>query len=477
MELKCVKNYKNMDVFIRSVFVECAKQSEVPIAFDYINKHGNLFDFYFPQGLSLLRTRVPTYVKICHSDIEEQMSKFATSSNHSSPVIVLIYLGGERKNPDGFNSSVRILDVNFINVLISQYNDIFINYALGEKESEIKVIDRKSDELFRREYHYTKESERSETITLLFEDSFNLYIHENTPEILAGINKDLFKAFLKDRYHMYKDESVALILGNGISIPFGTDSWTKLIDNLLDSMTPYHISDPSHIRSFLNDSSYAISSFAKCTFDRDSLSKKYDAALYSSIYRKFHSLMLNENTIIKAIARGKEKYPKIPILTYNYDTFVEQQYENITGNYLNHNLCDDYAKDPSFGVIHLHGYIGYTTGKSKDIILTDKEYFDAYLGHPKSKVRDVQINALTNYKCLFIGSSMSDLFQMSIIQDVARKEGKRWCCFAVMCFNGLTLNEKIQLMKFYRDKGIYIILAKDFEHMPDVVADLLDVRF
>ena len=323
-------------------------------------------------------------------------------------------------------------------------------------------------------YDRWSNSYQQESFELCFLDSEDRFdIDELTPERISKENSELFKRYVIGYQFDDDYKGAALILGNGVSIPFGADSWDRLIDNLLDVMVPYHIDDIKRVRNALSNSTYALSSFAKGTLSRDKLISKYNNILYSSIYRKYHSLMAKEETLAKVIAEGKYKHMKMPLYTYNYDTFVEQQYTHDYHKDLYHRSSDEYTSGRDDIVIHLHGYMGYASKMAKGIVLTDNEYFDAYLSNPSSSVRKAQEYLLSDYKCLFVGSSMSDLFQMSIIQDIAKKQGKDWCCFALMCFNGLSLSEKIQLLRYYREKGIYIILADDFNVMPKMLRELI----
>lgn len=463
METHYKRNYKNFYPFIRAALVNEAAFFREVIILDYITENGFAYQFFYPNGSKLFNTKEPTAVDFIAI---EHHKKYLNKRFDCLHFFINPFFNDYEIQND------NIYGVSFVEELIKRNEDAYLNYILGEKQVEIKVLDRKDDELYRSAFE--RKVIREESLVLSVEGNDDkLYIHESTPERLSNQNMELFRRYvggykLNDNY-----KGAALILGNGVSIPFGSDSWDKLIDHFLDALAPYHIDDANRMKNMLSKSTYALSSFVKNTLKRDGLMKIYNETLYSSIYRKYHSLMKKEETLAKVIAQSKYKYTKMPIYTYNYDTFVEQQFYYEFKKDLKHYLSYEYKNNPYDGVIHLHGYIGYHSKTAKEIVLTDKDYFDAYLASSGSSVKDAQTYALSNYKCLFVGSSMSDLFQMSVIQEVAKKNGKNWCCFALMCFRDLSLSEKIQLIRYYREKGIYIILAKDFYHMPEVLKDLI----
>ena len=460
MQSPNIRKHKNIFSFVRVALVNEAKRNGDEIFLDWKGH-----DFYYPSGSYLFKTSFPTYV-----DLLREGKYLDFSKDNDGCIHIIINQGLKEKS---ISDNGVVLGRLFIDELISRNKDAYLNYLFGQ-ESEIESINRYNQE--RRNQNFDRESKnyQQESFELRFSNLENKFdIDELTPERISKENSELFKRYVKGYELDDNYKGAALILGNGVSIPFGADSWDRLVDNLLDVMVPYHIDDSKRIRNALSNSTYAMSSFAKGTLQRDELTALYNDTLYSSIYRKYHSLMAKEETLAKVIAEGKYKHMKMPIYTYNYDTFVEQQYTHDYHKDLFHRSSDEYTSGKDDIVIHLHGFVGYSTRKVKGIVLTDKEYFDAYLSNPSSTVRKAQEYVLSHYKCLFVGSSMSDLFQMSIIQDIAKKQGKDWCCFALMCFHGLSLNEKIQMLRYYREKGIYIILADDFKDMPSVLRELI----
>lgn len=107
---------------------------------------------------------------------------------------------------------------------------------------------------------------------------------------------------------------------------------------------------------------------------------------------------------------------------------------------------------------HVHGEITNTnTPKHPNIVLSAEQYYKAYQSK-QTWTYQAQFNVLSHNTCLFIGSSMSDLYQMSIIRDVQRIEesgkGKYphrlWKCFALLCIKDMKPKDKISVINYYK---------------------------
>lgn len=461
--------------FIRACLVNMAKEEGVELYLDYKINANTVFDAYLPRGLEIFAIRHRQACVLIFDGELDGLDLFLQniyfSLNADLPIYVITKFEGFDMRHYKDYHDVYIYGKSFIDKLIYNNPISFLNYLLGKKDVELKVINRDSNRRIPDEFS-------SYEIKLSSIGTQTYIISEETPNLISNENESLFKTFLNSKDAMPSNNKCALFIGNGVSIPFGADSWNKLIDNILDYLEPFFIDKKESVKKFLSDSSYAISSFVQSTLYDSKLKAQYDEALYHCVYRKVNELMFKEDTMVRAIALGKDKYFNLPILTYNYDTFVEHQYSLETGKRLVNIIPSRELSIPSNAVVHLHGYIDYYSHNTKNIILTDKEYFDAYLDSPLKPTKSVQINILKNYNCLFVGSSMSDLFQMSIITDIKKKDKRgKWCCFALVCFKDLSLNEKIHLIRYYRSKGIYLITVDSFADLPSKLGELFGLRF
>lgn len=469
------KTYKNLYSFIRMSLVNEADKESKRVFLNYQQSDHFYFDIFFPIGLKIFDVGDrPQYVIIAEGSklqVNKLLSEIEFEFYENSSILVITTLR-ERDiaEIDYRRNNFYIFGRGFIDRLIDENGVSYLNFLIGEKDTEIKVINRENDNSWKYDIEY-------EQIELSSSTGVKYIIHEDTPELFSQENELLFKTFLNSTGNNERNKC-ALFIGNGASIPFGADNWHDMIDNLIDYLKPFYIDNNDRVKMFLSDSSYAISSFVQTTLFDSKLKDMYYKALYYCIYRKVNDLMFKEDTLVRAIALGKIKYPTLPLLTYNYDTFVERQYEIECSKKLDHILPQLGGSLPSNSVIHLHGYIGFHSHMARDIVLTDKEYFETYLDYSLKPSKKIQNYVLSNYYCLFVGSSMSDLFQISLINKIKdRFKNGRWCCFALMCFKDLSLNEEIHLIKYYRSKGIYLITVNSFAELPKKLATLLNVKF
>lgn len=63
---------------------------------------------------------------------------------------------------------------------------------------------------------------------------------------------------------------------------------------------------------------------------------------------------------------------------------------------------------------------------------------------------------------------MSDVFQLSVIDDVYQEKSKKkqlWNCYALMCFKDVDDNDIYSVIQYYNQKGIKIIFEKAFDEL------------
>ena len=447
-------------IFIVDALLEEALNEKVPAYVDYI-WDGKEYDLFFPNSLRRFKNiyRSDVCVKVTTSALAvENINRNLKSSDFSKTNCIYICYDLFEVDP----SRSQLLGINTIRDLIHYHKEAFLNYQLInpsiEIDSELSVVKPTINDI--EIYDLRKEQ-------ITFE--------EKSPLAISLSNEARFKSSIKNQNQQI--DKCALIVGNGVSIPFGSDSWSTMVANMMDYLKPFCVDDIERVMGALSDSSYSITSFVKTTIEDKINPSLYKDAIWYCIYRKFNTILYKEKTLIKVISDAKARYRNIPIFTYNYDTFIEKQFYH---DYSKHGLRLGYYSGSNYlteyhdNIIHLHGYLSYKLKNMKGIILTDNEYFDTYLSKGGSWVRDAQLYALENYSCLFVGSSMSDLFQMSIINEMFKKDdSKRWCCYALMCLSSLSLKEKIHIIHFYRMRGIRLILVDDFKQLPDKLSDLL----
>ena len=452
-----------LELFItKALLIEASKDGKDSIP-DYRLNRDVKVDLFFPDGLNIFDSNRESVVEIFNapseSRIENKIHRIRKSGFNGDIFLVLPEDDGTLRNRFE-HFGVRILGKEFIKKLETKYPELYVNSLMLDKNVVMTVEGESDINFFNR----------------LIKDNDSKFIKipssisdKATPEEISNINKNDFQALISRNNRF----NIALIVGNGVSIPFGSDSWEKMVDNLIDFLKPQWVEEPEKIKKSLSYSNYGITSFVKNTTELNLSKTDYHEYIRYCIYRKYNNIMHKEDTLVKYIALGKERYPNMPILSYNFDTFVERQYFKSFGKELKYYSGNAYKGHLLDSVIHLHGYISYTENNVKDIILTADDYYAAYLDS-RSWVVNIQKEILKDYKCLYVGSSLSDLFQMSLIKEVSKNDPK-WECFALMCFNDMKYKDKMRLLDYYAKLGVRVIFVDDFSKLPSMLKELLSV--
>lgn len=482
-----LKSLKETEYFISGIIVTAADQQDKKVYLDYRINEKIRADIYLPDGINILHinTKRPTIVETLlnkeinnlerkifniykaqkgfKSDIIFCLANIKKDSfgRHNDRDIYSELLSIRERVINSFNNTCNIhyLFSEDFDELATKYKDQYISTLLKFKNKNLFKPLNSDKEKRNALYSIGKES-KTETVFPLTEE---------TPVNISKQNEETFKTYFKD-----PSQSVAIILGNGVSIPFGSDSWSDTINNMVDFLRPQFISDTNKVQNALANSSFLLSSFVKTTLENKiSLNNYYDALKYC-VYRKYNEQLLKKESLISTLARVKNKYINIPIATYNYDLFFEKAMEYLFGKKLTP-IADGRAINYNTEILHLHGYLPMGKHYGKNIILTDQDYVSVYFKGKNSWVVDEQKKLLGQHKTLFIGSSMTDIFQMSIINDVLKEKGKSWGCYALLCLGGLNLNEKIVIMEYYSKKSINIIYVDNYDELIPKINEIFNI--
>lgn len=341
--------------FVISALVSEASKEGKHILLDYRINDKYIADAYLTNGLSVFgdNYELPFVIEINKSYNHEKINKMAELLNEVGFKGTLFHISQDAwvTNPV-VNAAFDIvpLGTDFLNRLRTRNPDAYLNHILGNpktslnKETMVMSNNNSEDELDKRYFFIFTEGTNEK-----------LPITEEDPDSINAINEKEFTAHLN--YDSEKS-NCAVFIGNGVSIPFGSDNWSTMIKNLVNRLEPFHIEKQEHVETALSNSSYALSSFVKTTLTREENYDKYIEAIRYCIYRKYNDIMHDQLSLVDALAKAKEKYKNLPLLTYNYDTFIERQYYHNTKLPLNY-YCGDHLNDnigliSKNSIIHLH---------------------------------------------------------------------------------------------------------------------------
>ena len=416
------------------------------------------FDCFLDQGFPGL-TKEGTFVEIKYTNNMRVIVDFIKTHKQvfeSNPVVIVSLVGDVKKESPIISNNVCILGVSFILELIRKHpRQWWVFTASSSKDNNIFYDETKK---------MIRVSNPPVAASVLGKE---IYVDEESPTELSAISEADFKQRLKTLHNP------AMIIGNGTSIHFGSDLWSKMSDTLFDYLSPKYVDSIDLVKKSIGDSTYSSTSMSRFMVE----SKKYDQALYSSVYRKYEDNMHVEGTLVRSIVRVKNSFPEIPLLTYNYDDFLEIDYQKCTGARMRSAASKrSYDLLPEPKVLHVHGWIPFKRPSSRTkVVLTQEDYFKAYKGH--SGIVQAQREVLRNNTCLFVGSSMSDIYQMSMINEINTRyysveRPYSWRCFALLCLKGLTPKDIVAVYNYYLSKGVSIIFTMDFDELPKKLLDL-----
>ena len=190
-------------------------------------------------------------------------------------------------------------------------------------------------------------------------------------------------------------------LGPGVKMP----TWNELLDDLLNKAQKSSHSaigsvDYSDIDNSCNHSALIIGRYIESGFsDMKEFTEQMKASLYKNNPKPTSELY---KAIVKAIKTQKVDQ----VITFNYDDLVETALigENISV----HSIFDrSHYSGSDFPVYHVHGMIPQTREIESTPVLSEKEYHTLYKeSFHWSNV--VQLQALSNTTCFFVGLSMND---------------------------------------------------------------------
>ena len=415
-----------------------------------------VFDFYLPNGFPS-KSNEPCFVELKYSS-QHPTDDYVRNKDIKYTLYVISF---EDEIEDVFLSGLNqvvFLGKSYIENLIKQFPGLWWNFV----SSCSKTPEVKADE--ENEVVYIQDPPIAVKKTKLYLGLDYKHIDE-----LSNINAASFK---RDRK---KERLTSLIIGNGVSIPFGSDTWKNVSNYLFDYLYPKYVDNPDKVRLAIGDTTYSCTSISKAMIDEE----RYYTALHNCIYRKYEkSMLLSKGTLINEIVASKVKNPLINLITYNYDNFIEMEYYHQTKKDLVSVVScrkDNKTNEPK--IKHVHGFLPYNAiSRRRSIVLTQEEYYNAY--SDGSWIVETQKKALDGL-CLFVGSSMSDQFQMGIIdskqKDFYRKHKDQnliWKCYCLMCLEGLTEKDKVAVYNYFIRKGVYLIFVNSFNQLAPKYAEL-----
>ncbi len=296
-----------------------------------------------------------------------------------------------------------------------------------------------------------------------------------------------------------KTSNLAVFVGAGVTCEVTGVTWKELVSNLLKSAVNAFFAgerdkgDPDELISWLDrkKKDCSFTQYEQATLIRRFWGDQYLYRLQAEIYKKQRSF-------------SKEELPKYPMLqrvaelclrrasvviNYNYDFFLDQamkaleqdgpQTEIIFGPVDLRKKVS--VKKRMLPVYHVHGRLVPSeippNGVEAAIVLCQEDYFKMML-EPFCWQTVTQVQCLRDYTCLFVGTSLTDLNMLRMLQHAYAYKATH-SAYVVFSADNLVKDRKLKKMKqrvystLLDDMGVRIILSDGgLSQLPQKIEEL-----
>jgi hypothetical protein len=472
--------------YVKNLLFSLSKK-ENKIFYWHSSKDSSLFPIVLPNGLGELRTDSPTFVCI--------LWKLDNYRNIHQQIGALVKEAMEKKKKYSF-------------VILSSDDDDQIEkarkdyFSLAPKKSTCRVLFKGKSFILSEAtsakaatYLYIQANERmidfqlqndGKEYTFCSAASANPFIQNLSQKIHSIKSKDLKE--LSDtnltalQYRILdrsKDsENFILVLGNGISLSYGSDSWSSLINNMVDYMQPMYIDDKDRLSEAIGSSAYSKSLLTDFVFSREGQQSNYYKALHYCVYRKYIDTF-PENTTLSAVSRFLYAF-KPEVITFNYDELFERDFRHKFPQIKIESVWNEKSDREITGpniikIKHVHGFMPldfskFDEDKRKSVVLNEEEYFRTYnWSNPSWALKTLEA-AINEGCCLFIGTSLSDIFIRRLIINSKHRH------FTFMAKNNLSDKDQFIVTAFFSRMHLDVIWVENYLEMVSSISKLSKLK-
>jgi hypothetical protein len=229
----------------------------------------------------------------------------------------------------------------------------------------------------------------------------------------------------------YLKVGVTLVLGAGVSASCGAPSWAELLLRLHSAAAKNRKIDLSRISSVYAESIAAdgpLISARLAASGTDDSSEAFRELLRKEIYGRLAGPRSDLVKELARLAQACEGHSGIKsVLTYNYDTLIEDEFEEI-GRHFTRLDRSDRGVGHGVPVRHVHGFLGRVKTDREWVVLTEAAYHAEYAS-PFSWSNIVQLNAFRESSCVFVGLSMTDPNLRRLLEAAKQTATPKHYCF------------------------------------------------
>lgn len=265
---------------------------------------------------------------------------------------------------------------------------------------------------------------------------------------------------------------ITVVLGTGVSVPYGALSWNSLVSHLYKNITQIKFDDEkSGFKKIGSDN------LSKVQYIKMELQKNQDLyadLLYKALYSKYDKNKDYTETSLTAICKMLKWHNIRKVITYNYDNYLEQILNIMNKKFSLMTSKEDYLQK-EIPIYHVHGYIPYEVTKEEkiscleSIILSEDDYFRLYNNSNHWQVA-IQLQSFKDDICLFIGNSITDYNEKRILNYTKQKFKKHYAIFER---ENLSVHDISKISDYYYETcNIEIIWVEKISDITDLISNL-----
>lgn len=258
----------------------------------------------------------------------------------------------------------------------------------------------------------------------------------------------------------------SLFIGAGLSCSLGVPSWLGLLKRIHSRVRRKDERYPnfSSIKKDCNGSYLITARFLSDAADKSKL------AFISEIRKQLYRKSILKSKLMDAVIDLLKLNRIGEIITYNYDTLLEQR---MTSEEIMNNPVDGKNRrvKNAIPVMHVHGVIDPKDNTFDDnVVLSENEYHQLYKdSYHWANV--AQLYALTHTTCVFVGLSMTDPSLRRLL-DIAYEQGSQDVeHYAFLIRSEFECHKETE--EIFSQMGVNIIWCEDKDDVPKQIEKLI----
>lgn len=260
---------------------------------------------------------------------------------------------------------------------------------------------------------------------------------------------------------------LSLVLGAGISKPFGLPDWQELLNGLFSeqgtrppSDTPERQAEYFRLHYYKGDPTGFIDAIRR--------------VLYAKVKTDFATLRANGtlaaiSSLVMASSRGSVS----DVITFNFDNLLEifLGYHGFVTSSIFRSL--HWSESADVTVYHPHGLVPFDpkqVGSRQDELILDQSSYSGVVGKAENPWRQTALTVLRRRTCLFIGLSGADNNLDSMLKECRDQHASR---AENTAYWGVTFStaDNAVASSIWQDRGVF------YNKITDYVQDLPDFLF